>query len=112
MHVYVYVLMHVSVCNAQFLRTQELVLNFIMVHIFTLHTHTHTHTHTPACAHRYVKRVINWCRYRGERKDDIYTRWEKDFDLIAIAEHGLFFEYLELGAPLFNIQCSTVLRKV
>ena len=30
-------------------------------------------------------------------EDDAFVRWEKDFELIPLSIHGLFFEYLELG---------------
>ena len=41
-------------------------------------------------------------RKRKEKKketeeDDAFVRWEKDFELIPLSIHGLFFEYLELG---------------
>ena len=26
----------------------------------------------------------------------MYARWERDYDLIPLSQHGLFFEYLEL----------------
>ena len=45
----------------------------------------------------YLKRFINWMKHKEETDDDIYTRWEKDYDLIQLSNHGLFFEYLELG---------------
>ena len=45
----------------------------------------------------YVKRFVNWIKHKEETDEDVYTRWEKDFDLIPLSLHGLFFEYLELG---------------
>ena len=41
-------------------------------------------------------------RYRKEKnketeEDDSFVRWEKDYELIPLSIHGLFFEYLELG---------------
>ena len=45
----------------------------------------------------YVKRIVNWIKHKEETEEDIYTRWEKDFDLIPLDKHGLFSEYLELG---------------
>lgn len=47
---------------------------------------------------RYVKRLVNWFKHKEETEADVYTRWEKDFDLVPIEQHGLFYEYLELGA--------------
>ena len=47
--------------------------------------------------YRYVKRIFNWIKHKEETEEDIYTRWEKDFDLIPLDKHGLFSEYLELG---------------
>lgn len=44
----------------------------------------------------YVKRFVNWFKHKEETDDDVYTRWEKDYDLIPLSNHGLFFEYLEL----------------
>ena len=48
----------------------------------------------------YVKRIINWIKHKEETEEDVYTRWEKDFDLIALDKHGLFSEYLELGESI------------
>ena len=44
-----------------------------------------------------MKRIINWIKHKEETEEDVYTRWEKDFDLIPLDKHGLFSEYLELG---------------
>jgi len=49
---------------------------------------------------RYGKRFWNWVRHKEETDDDVYARWEKDYDLIPLSNHGLFFEYLELGSVL------------
>ncbi len=48
-----------------------------------------------ACS--YLKRFINWLKHKEETDEDVYARWEKDYDLIELSNHGLFFEYLELG---------------
>ena len=45
----------------------------------------------------YVKRILNWFKHKEETEEDVYARWEKDFDLIPLDKHGLFSEYLELG---------------
>ena len=47
--------------------------------------------------HRYFKRLLKWFKHKEETEEDVYTRWEKDFDLIALSDHGLFYEYLELS---------------
>ena len=44
-------------------------------------------------------------RWRQERKgekeeDDSFVRWERDYELIPLSDHGLFFEYLELGEEM------------
>ena len=44
----------------------------------------------------YVKRIIKCLKHKEEEETDVYTRWEKDYDLVALSQHGLFFEYLEL----------------
>ncbi|XP_064396523.1 anoctamin-7-like isoform X2 [Halichondria panicea] len=44
----------------------------------------------------YLKRFINWLKHKEETDEDVYARWEKDYDLIELSNHGLFFEYLEL----------------
>lgn len=41
-------------------------------------------------------------RYRKEKnketeEDDSFVRWEKDYEMVPLSIHGLFFEYLELG---------------
>ena len=51
-----------------------------------------------ALAHyRYMKRLIKIIKHKEETEEDIYARWEKDFDLVPNSVHGLFYEYLELG---------------
>ena len=35
--------------------------------------------------------------------EDVYTRWEKDYDLIPLGEQGLFSEYLELGESVLLV---------
>ncbi len=37
-----------------------------------------------------------------EGEEDVYTRWEKDFDLIPLTVHGLFYEYLELSKSILR----------
>ena len=44
-----------------------------------------------------MKRLIKLCKHKEETEEDVYTRWEKDFDLVPNSVHGLFYEYLELG---------------
>lgn len=46
---------------------------------------------------RYVKRLIKKFKHKEETEEDVYTRWEKDFDLVPQSNQGLFSEYLELG---------------
>ena len=46
----------------------------------------------------YMKRLIKIIKHKEETEEDIYARWEKDFDLVPNSVHGLFYEYLELGA--------------
>lgn len=44
---------------------------------------------------------MNWLKSRQatkkETEDNVYTRWERDNDLQAPPEMGLFDEYLEMG---------------
>ena len=47
---------------------------------------------------RYLMRLIKIIRHKEEQEEDVYTRWEKDYDLVPQSVHGLFYEYLELGA--------------
>lgn len=61
--------------------------------------------------HRYAKRVKAWFkRIREEQtEEDVFTRWEKDFELPPLSSNGLFEEYLELGLFIdlsFNCTCS------
>ena len=44
-----------------------------------------------------MKRLIKIFKHKEETEEDVYTRWEKDFDLVPNSVHGLFYEYLELG---------------
>ena len=32
-----------------------------------------------------------------EEDDNKFLRWEKDYEMVPLSIHGLFFEYLELG---------------
>ena len=32
-----------------------------------------------------------------DEEENTFVRWEKDYELIPLSIHGLFFEYLELG---------------
>ncbi len=43
-----------------------------------------------------MKRILNCLKHKEEDDTAVYARWEKDNDLIALNQHGLFFEYLEL----------------
>ena len=45
----------------------------------------------------YVKRLMKCLKHEEETAEDVYTRWEKDYDLIPLGDQGLFSEYLELG---------------
>lgn len=56
--------------------------------------------------HRYVKRLIKCLKHEEETEEDVYTRWEKDFDLIPLSIHGLFYEYLELGGLFLPLSLS------
>ncbi|CAI8002180.1 Anoctamin-7 [Geodia barretti] len=44
----------------------------------------------------YLMRLIKIIRHKEEQEEDVYTRWEKDYDLVPQSVHGLFYEYLEL----------------
>ena len=46
-----------------------------------------------------LKKVMRYRKEKGKdtEEDDSFVRWEKDFELIPLSIHGLFFEYLELG---------------
>ena len=44
-----------------------------------------------------MKRIVKCLKHEEETDEDVYTRWEKDYDLIPLGEQGLFSEYLELG---------------
>ena len=55
---------------------------------------------------RYVKRLFNWFKHKEETEEDVYARWEKDYDLIPLSDHGLFYEYLELSKLLLEIDCT------
>ena len=50
-------------------------------------------------AKRLLKMYKRWKKEReGEKEeDDSFVRWERDYELTALSQHGLFFEYLELG---------------
>jgi hypothetical protein len=45
-----------------------------------------------------LKKLLRYRKERGKEviEDDSFVRWEKDFELIPLSIHGLFFEYLEL----------------
>ncbi|XP_019861048.1 PREDICTED: anoctamin-7-like isoform X1 [Amphimedon queenslandica] len=45
-----------------------------------------------------LKKVMRYRKEKGKdtEEDDSFVRWEKDFELIPLSIHGLFFEYLEL----------------
>ena len=50
-----------------------------------------------------IKKVLR--RYKEKKKgeveeDDSFVRWEKDFEMVPLSVHGLFFEYLELGKEM------------
>ena len=48
-----------------------------------------------------IKRLLNWFKNRkqsdAEKEEEIYTRYEQDFDLPPEDAFGLFGEYLELS---------------
>ena len=44
-----------------------------------------------------MKRLIKIIKHKEESEEDVYTRWERDYDLVPNSVHGLFYEYLELG---------------
>ena len=46
-----------------------------------------------------LKKVMRYRKEKGKdaEEDDSFVRWEKDYELIPLSIHGLFFEYLELG---------------
>ncbi|ELU07311.1 hypothetical protein CAPTEDRAFT_153854 [Capitella teleta] len=47
-----------------------------------------------------LPKIMNWMRSRGAKKNEteenLYTRWEQDYDLNAVPLMGLFDEYLEM----------------
>ena len=52
----------------------------------------------------YVKTIIKKHMRRRKEKggsveedDNKFLRWEKDYEMVPLSIHGLFFEYLELG---------------
>ena len=47
----------------------------------------------------YVRTIVKKCKRcrKVEVDDNKFLRWEKDYELIPVSIHGLFFEYLELG---------------
>ena len=47
--------------------------------------------------YRYAKRIIAWWKRDKQTEEDVFTRWEKDFELPPLSANGLFEEYLELG---------------
>ena len=53
-------------------------------------------------AKRVIKIIIRWRKeQKGEtEKDAAFVRWERDYELIPLSDHGLFFEYLELGEAM------------
>ncbi|KAM4018422.1 anoctamin-5 isoform 2-T2 [Anomaloglossus baeobatrachus] len=46
----------------------------------------------------FVPWILNWYRSRKARHspEDLYSRWEQDYDLQVFGQHGLFYEYLEM----------------
>ena len=59
--------------------------------------HVYIYTYMYIHVYRYVKRLIKYFQHKEEGEEDIYARWEKDYDLVPNSVHGLFYEYLELG---------------
>ena len=53
---------------------------------------------------------MNWLRSRGAKKNEteenLYSRWEQDYDLTPVPAMGLFDEYLEMGAGL-KMTCNS-----
>lgn len=49
------------------------------------------------CIYRYAKRILAWWKRKEQTEEDVFTRWEKDFELPLLSSNGLFEEYLELG---------------
>ena len=51
---------------------------------------------------------MNWFRARSSKQkqteENLYTRWEQDYDLTPQPELGLFNEYLEMGERLICFQ--------
>ena len=62
----------------------------------------------PASSNSFLKRLLKiykrWKKEREEKEEDkvenVLVRWEKDYELVPLSQHGLFFEYLELGEDL------------
>ena len=54
------------------------------------------------CLTSYAKKIFKILRHKEESEEDVYTRWEKDFDLVPNSVHGLFYEYLELGKTSYK----------
>ena len=51
---------------------------------------------------RYAKRFLAWLKRKEETEEDVFTRWEKDFELPPLSRNGLFEEYLELGESVLR----------
>ena len=64
----------------------------------------------PYCL-RYMKRLIKIFRHKEEQEEDVYTRWERDYDLVPQSVHGLFYEYLELGTCTYEQNTRVLPRK-
>ena len=55
-----------------------------------------------------IKKVLRWYKERKKgitEEDDSFVRWEKDFEMVPLSGHGLFFEYLELGKTANSVLC-------
>ena len=45
----------------------------------------------------YIKWLIKIIKHKKGTEEDVYTTWERDYDLMPNNVQGLFNEYLELG---------------
>ena len=71
----------------------------------------------PCSPNRFAKRLLKiFKRKKKEREqekkeDDSLVRWEKDYELVPLSQHGLFFEYLELGKAVLDVTHITVIGR-
>ena len=78
---------------------------FILVFVVVCDT---LHLPSPSSSNSFAKRLLKiGKRWKKEQevdkgKNDSRERWEKDYELVPLSIHGLFFEYLELGEAVLH----------